>query len=59
MYRLANGADSKEGVDSFLEKRDAKFTQTVKEMPAFFPVSLHSVLVIMSFSTCGFKCLKT
>ncbi|TPX31847.1 hypothetical protein SmJEL517_g04933 [Synchytrium microbalum] len=37
MFTLGNGPDAKEGVDSFLEKRDAKFTQSVKDMPAFLP----------------------
>jgi enoyl-CoA hydratase/carnithine racemase len=38
IYSRGQSADVKEGVMSFLEKRPAKFTQTVsKDMPSYFP----------------------
>ena len=38
IYRLSKGADAKEGVQSFLEKRPAAFPATVSgDMPDFYP----------------------
>jgi len=38
IYELGRGKDVKEGVDSFLEKREAKFQSKVsKDMPPFYP----------------------
>lgn len=38
IYHRGRGPDTKEGVESFLEKRPANFTETVsKDMPEFFP----------------------
>lgn len=38
IYSRGQSADVREGVTSFLEKRPAKFTQTVsKDMPSYFP----------------------
>jgi enoyl-CoA hydratase/carnithine racemase len=38
IYARSASADAKEGVESFLEKRPAKFPQTVSgDMPAYFP----------------------
>ena len=38
MYHTGKSADAKEGIESFLEKRPAKFPlQVSKDMPAFFP----------------------
>ena len=38
IYTRGASADVKEGVVSFLEKRPAKFTDTVsKDMPPYFP----------------------
>lgn len=38
IFARGRAADAKEGVDSFLEKRPARFTDTVsRDMPSFFP----------------------
>ena len=38
MYHTGKSADAKEGIESFLEKRAAKFPlQVSKDMPPFFP----------------------
>ncbi len=38
IYRMSRGADAKEGVQSFLEKRPPQFPDTVsKDMPDFYP----------------------
>ncbi len=38
IYRMSRGADAKEGVQSFLEKRPSQFPDTVsKDMPDFYP----------------------
>jgi len=38
IYELGRGKDVKEGVDAFLEKREAKFQSKVsKDMPPFYP----------------------
>ena len=38
MYHTGKSADAREGIESFLEKRPAKFPlQVSKDMPAFFP----------------------
>ena len=38
MYHTGKSADAKEGIESFLEKREAKFRLKVsKDMPPFFP----------------------
>ena len=38
IYYRGRSADTKEGVESFLEKRPAEFTESVsKDMPEYFP----------------------
>ena len=38
MYHTGKSADAREGIESFLAKRPAKFPlQVSKDMPAFFP----------------------